>query len=82
MHPRYKPVLYSIAQPAICARPLLLAEQASEETWLNRVVLVTLATLVRGNPGHYLVDMLTAASPGDFSALTAGNLTAHGDSLG
>lgn len=84
MHPRYKPVLYSIANcprnvPA--GRELLFAEQAREEARLDGVVLVTLATLRRGNATHDLVDVLAAAGPGGFSALTAGNLTAHDDSL-
>ena len=61
---------------------LFFAKQAGEETGFDRVVLVALASLRRGNATHHLVDVLTAARPGGFSALTAGNLTAHDDSLG
>ena len=38
---------------------------------------MTLAALVLGDATHHLIDVLAAASPGCFSALTAGDFSTH-----
>jgi hypothetical protein len=39
--------------------------------------LVTFTALVLGNSTHYLIDVLTTASPGCLATLAAGNSTTH-----
>lgn len=38
---------------------------------------MALAALVLGDATHYLIDVLAAASPGCFSALSAGDFSTH-----
>ena len=53
---------------------LFAAKKLGEET---RFSFVTLAALVLGDATHYLIDVLAAASPGCFSALSAGDFSTH-----
>lgn len=53
---------------------LLAAKEFGEETGF---CFVTLATLVLRDTAHDLVNVLTAAGPGGFTALAAGDFSTH-----
>src|SRR5699024_5985908 len=58
-------------------RDVSATEQAGEEPTLGRLILVTCATVPRGDAPHDLIHVLAATGPGRLAAGLAGNCSAH-----
>jgi hypothetical protein len=56
---------------------LIATKQAGKESWLLWIIGMALALLRLRDAAHDLGDVLTAAGPGWFGALTAADLTTH-----